>query len=313
MIPKIIHYCWFGGNPKNDLIKKCITSWKTFLPDYEIKEWNETNIGITDNEFMNFCYKEKKWAYVADYARLLALKEYGGIYLDTDMEVIKPFPEQFRTYTFLAGEEVDKQVSCGIIGAVPGCSSISRLIEYYDKLVLLEPIPLLLNDILVEENNLNSEDYFIPGSEVFYPMQYDGTLKSIKNSYTIHHWEGSWKNNADKFYSTFFAERSHLFSKDEKEVLIDIHIYKKITLKNLIALDAICSKKLPHEVFLNLSSKHRRAVKQYIDNNFIDPPQFSFSLFLEAINNPYLKNYSVLFYCKLFLKSIIKLQKNKNG
>lgn len=313
MIPKIIHYCWFGNNPHNDLIKKCIASWKKFLPDYKIMEWNETNIDIKGNAFMNFCYQQNKWAYVADYARLLALKKHGGFYLDTDMEVVKPFPDKFRTYTFLAGEEVDKQVSCGIIGAIPECSTIRQLIEYYDKLVLLEPIPLLLKDILVKENKLDSADYFIPGSEVFYPMQYDGTLKSTENSFTIHHWEASWKKDADTFYANFLEERNHHFTKDEKDTLMEIHIRKKITLKNLLALNKIGSRELPPEIALNISSKHRRMAKQYIDNKFIDPPAFNFSTFREAINNPYLKDYSLLFFGKLIVKSAIHLKKKQHA
>ena len=87
MIPRTIHYCRFGRTPKNDLIQNCIASWQKFFPEFEIIEWNEENINLNNHEFMRICYEERKWAYVADYARLLALKEYGGIYFDTDMEI----------------------------------------------------------------------------------------------------------------------------------------------------------------------------------------------------------------------------------
>lgn len=89
MIPKIIHYCWFGGNPKNQLINKCIESWKKHCPDYEIVEWNENNYK-TDNVYFNQALKAKKWPFAADYARLDIILQHGGIYLDTDVELLKP-------------------------------------------------------------------------------------------------------------------------------------------------------------------------------------------------------------------------------
>lgn len=312
MIPKIIHYCWFGGNAHNELIKKCINSWQKFLPEYKIIEWNESNIDIQNNEFMHFCYQEKKWAYVADYARLIILKEYGGFYLDTDMEVIKPFPESFMKYKFIAGEEVDNQVSCGIIGAIPQNETIARLIEYYDKLILLEPIPVLLNDILIAENKLNDPSYYIPNSEVFYPMKYDGSIGDTKNSFTIHHWEGSWKNEINTFYENFLKNRNNLFNEEEERVLNDLHIKKNITLKMLVKLNAlIINNDIPKEIILNLTNKHCRLVKHYIDNRFIDPAMFNLTIFFESIINPYLKDYPIQFYLKLFIKSALRLKKKK--
>ena len=91
MIPKVIHYCWFGKNPLPDDAKKCIESWKKYCPDYEIIEWNESNYDITKNKYMESAYKEKKWAFVSDYARVDVIYQYGGIYLDTDVEVKKSF------------------------------------------------------------------------------------------------------------------------------------------------------------------------------------------------------------------------------
>ena len=89
MIPKKIHYCWFGRGQKSELILRCIESWKKYCPDYEIIEWNEDNLDISSCDYAREAYEEKKWAFVSDYARLCALKEYGGIYLDTDMQLLK--------------------------------------------------------------------------------------------------------------------------------------------------------------------------------------------------------------------------------
>ena len=90
MIPKKIHYFWIGGNPKPESVLYCIDSWKKYCPDYEIIEWNESNYDFTKNEYMRQAYEAKKWAFVTDYARLDVIYKYGGIYLDTDVELIKP-------------------------------------------------------------------------------------------------------------------------------------------------------------------------------------------------------------------------------
>ena len=88
VIPKIIHYCWFGGNELSELAKKCISSWRKYCPDYEIIEWNESNFDINLCQYVREAYKEKKWAFVSDYARFWILYNFGGIYMDTDVELI---------------------------------------------------------------------------------------------------------------------------------------------------------------------------------------------------------------------------------
>ena len=94
MIPKIIHYCWFGGNPLPESALKCIASWRKFLPDYEIKEWNENNFPIEKCPlYAKQAYQSKKWAFVSDYARFKILYDYGGLYFDTDVELIKPIDD----------------------------------------------------------------------------------------------------------------------------------------------------------------------------------------------------------------------------
>lgn len=98
MIPKKIHYCWFGGNPKSDLILTCIKSWKNFCPDYEIIEWNENNWDINYNQYTREAYQAKKWAFVSDVARLDIVYRYGGLYLDTDVE-LKAFSSKYMQKT----------------------------------------------------------------------------------------------------------------------------------------------------------------------------------------------------------------------
>ena len=89
MIPKVIHYCWFGGNPLPNIAVKCINSWKKYFPDYEIIEWNESNFDLFSCDYCREAYDAKKWAFVSDYARFKILYEHGGVYFDTDVEVIK--------------------------------------------------------------------------------------------------------------------------------------------------------------------------------------------------------------------------------
>lgn len=94
-IPHVIHYCWFGNNPKPKLVTDCISTWKKYFPDWEIKEWNEDNYNVRAIPYIQEAYEAKKWAFVADYARFDILYQYGGIYLDSDVEFIKPLPPQF--------------------------------------------------------------------------------------------------------------------------------------------------------------------------------------------------------------------------
>ena len=104
MIPKIIHYCWFGGNPLPPLALECIASWKKFLPDYEIKEWNEKNFDVNITPYTAEAYLQKKYAFVSDVARLIVIYEQGGIYMDTDVEVIKPLDDLLENKAYMSFE-----------------------------------------------------------------------------------------------------------------------------------------------------------------------------------------------------------------
>ena len=132
MIPKIIHYCWFGRNDKSPLAEKCIDSWEKYCHDYEIKEWNEDNFDINCCQFVKEAYATKKWAFVADYARLYILKEYGGIYMDTDVEVIRPLDDFLVNFAF-AGIEHESNISTALIGSEANNPWITYLLTYYDN------------------------------------------------------------------------------------------------------------------------------------------------------------------------------------
>lgn len=197
MIPKVIHCVWFGGKPFPPLDERCFQTWKTHLPDYEVKIWNEENYSCNEPFFQKLLKKEK-WAFCADYARLDILLKYGGIYLDTDMEVLKPFDSMLHTKCFL-GMESEKFISAGIIGCEMNNSFIKDSLEEVKKSLQVEfiPIPKILTKVY---NNGDYKDVEIYPRDYFYP--YNPFAYSIKNlmyidvterTHAIHHWNYSWK------------------------------------------------------------------------------------------------------------------------
>ncbi len=207
MIPKIVHYCWFGNKEKSNLVKKCIASWKKYLPDYKIKEWNEDNSPANIN-YINNALKNKKFANASNLVRLHALYSEGGIYFDTDIEVIRRFDSFLNDECFL-GFQTDKTyqnwINNAVIGSIPKNQFIKRL---YDSLLhnfdgtesasLSSP---KLTTTVLKKMGLNNYGMQNIGTvkiypkEYFYPYPWDGKFTDDcikKNTYCIHHWEKSW-------------------------------------------------------------------------------------------------------------------------
>ncbi len=135
MIPKIIHYCWFGRNPKPKLAEKCIASWKKHCPDYEIIEWNEDNFDISQNGYFQYCLNNKKYAFLSDLARLYVVRDHGGIYFDTDVELLKS-PDELLSYEAFYGFEDDKYIATGLgFGAEKNHPTICAMIEEYTPII----------------------------------------------------------------------------------------------------------------------------------------------------------------------------------
>ena len=131
MIPKKIHYCWFGGNPKPEIIEKCIASWRKFCPDYEIIEWNESNYDINKSVFMKEAYECKKWGFVPDYARFDIVSEHGGFYLDTDVELLDSL-DSLLEYDAIFAFETARNIACGLgFGSVKNHKSVNQCLETY--------------------------------------------------------------------------------------------------------------------------------------------------------------------------------------
>ena len=131
MIPKKIHYCWFGRNPLPQKAEKCIASWKKYCPDYEITEWNEDNFDFDKSPYLRWCYEHKKWAFLSDLARLIIVYENGGIYFDTDVELIR-CPDELLGYDAFFGFENNEYVATGLgFGAAAGHQTVLAMIEQY--------------------------------------------------------------------------------------------------------------------------------------------------------------------------------------
>lgn len=207
MIPKIIHYCWFGGNPLPEIALKCIESWRKFFPDYEIKEWNENNFDLNCCEYVKEAYHAKKWAFVSDYARFLILYNYGGLYFDTDVEVIKDMSEIVTQGAFMGCEATDKCAPGLGLGVNPGLGLYNEILEDYKKSHFLNKDGTYNYETVVDRTTkILGKHGFRESSEIqevaeikiyppeyFCPMDYTtGKLNVTNNSYSIHWYDASW-------------------------------------------------------------------------------------------------------------------------
>ena len=207
MIPKIIHYCWFGRGEKPELAKKCIASWKKFCPDFEICEWNEDNCDYLAMSFMAEAYAAKKYAFVSDVMRLIVLEQYGGVYFDTDVEVVRSISPLLNDEGFI-GFENDQFVNSGqAMAAVPHQPVVQAMIEEYKKLhfanadgtVNAVGCPHLNSDVLERFGLVrNGREQMVAGIHV-YPADYFNPLDSVtgkltkkENTYSIHWYSMSW-------------------------------------------------------------------------------------------------------------------------
>lgn len=207
-IPKKIHYCWFGKKEKPDIVNKCIKSWKEKLKEYDIIEWNEENFNINSNEFVREAYNCGKFAFVSDYVRVYALYNYGGIYLDTDVEVYKEFSQEILSNESFWGFEEKNFIATSTIGACKGNRLIKQFLDSYNDKSFFKKdgsMDTLTNVAIVSEImknlgvKLDGSYQNIEGIATVYPQEYFSPYdyincysKENKNTYTIHHYYKSW-------------------------------------------------------------------------------------------------------------------------
>lgn len=208
MIPKRIHYFWFGGNEKPAKVKKCIDSWKKYCPDYELMEWNETNFDVHCMPYVEQAYESKKYAFVSDVARIMMVYEHGGIYMDTDVEVIKPLDDLLENKAYMSFEN-DNHVNTGQgFGAEAGNSILKKHIDVYKKAQFIkedgsfdvtpctEYTTALLADmgLTLDGTEQTIDDMKFYTAEYFNPFDsLTGKLNKTKNTYSIHWYTASYE------------------------------------------------------------------------------------------------------------------------
>lgn len=197
MIPKVIHYCWFGHNEKPELVKRCIESWKKYCPDYEIKEWNENNFDVNLCDYTKQAYYEGKWAFVSDVARLWIVYNEGGIYLDTDVELHNTLDELLNYSCWFACDDI-RYINTGLgFGGEKNHQLVGSILkDYYNK--IFDRTICNVHNTKVIESELKT-------------FQRDGKTKIIDNilfigmweygSYAKHHESNSWKSEEERIYA----------------------------------------------------------------------------------------------------------------
>lgn len=247
MIPKIIHYCWFGRGPKSEQAIKCIESWRKFLPDYQLKEWNEDNFDITQNQYVREAYENRKFAFVTDYVRLYALFHEGGVYMDTDVETLGNYDAFLHHHAF-SGFETDGNVPTGMMAAEKGSVWAKELLEQYSDRVFVLPdgsFDMTTNTHVITKYMidkglvLNNTYQDFPGLCTMYPTDYfcpkdhrTGKIRCTKNTVCIHHFAGSWlqhkwyqdlRHSLKVLFVRLFGEKPIVFLAD----VITLRVFKK--------------------------------------------------------------------------------------
>lgn len=209
MIPKKIHYCWFGYGDKPQEVKDCIHSWRKYLPEWQIQEWNEQNYDITKHPYMKEAYEAKKWAYVSDMARLDILYNQGGVYLDVDVEFVKPLPLEYLKYEGFCGFEHTTTVAPGLIfGIEPGHPFLKRVLDSYagehfqvHKNGIYTTINMRITEILKEYGLVKKDEFQNVGGIRVFPSEffcgYDTDVREpaiTDNTICWHHYLGSWSH-----------------------------------------------------------------------------------------------------------------------
>jgi len=232
MIPKNIHYCWFGKGNKPEIAIECIRTWKKYFPDWEIIEWNEDNYGLSGTQYIEDAYKLKKWAFVSDLVRLDVLYKYGGIYLDIDVEFIKPLPDLFLQYHGFCGFEHTSTIAPGLIfGVEKGNKFIKSVLDsyagerfFYNKNGIYKTINTRITEEFLKQGLIKNNTHQIINGFHIYPSEYFcGYNTDIREpeitEKTIcwHHYLGSWSNPSLK-----------MKMQDNLKLIIGVNNYKKL-------------------------------------------------------------------------------------
>lgn len=251
MIPKIIHYCWLSGDPFPKLIDECIKTWKEKLPDYEFILWDTNRFPLENNLWVKQAFETKKYAFAADYIRLHAIYNYGGIYMDTDIEVVKNLDELLRLPYFI-GSEGGGIIEAGVFGAEKGAEWLSDCLNYYDNRPFIKedgsfdtlPLPRIMMKQIQKKHtineltnpNIHDIEYAKGNKELFmFPQDFfcaktqgTGVIIKTENTFTIHHFAMSWVPQKKTFLPNLKRKLMRIFGVKT----IDFFI-KKLHLKKI--------------------------------------------------------------------------------
>lgn len=226
-IPKVIHYCWFGEQPHPPAVVRCMNSWRRLMPDYRIIEWNETNTDLTTNDYVREAYAARKYAFVSDYVRLKVLHDEGGLYMDTDVEVIKSL-DAFLHHESFSGFEDEAHVPTAVMGARAGNGWIGVLLAEYADLHFVLPDGTYDARTNVSRITATTRESFgvamnnsfqdIPGLLTIYPRDRfcpksyaTGVITTTRNTHAIHHFSGSWRHEEHRTFKRFQGRVNRAF------------------------------------------------------------------------------------------------------
>jgi len=245
-IPKTLHFCWFGGNQYPELVKRCIESWSTHCPDYEVIKWDENNFDVNSNIYVKEAHENKKWAFVTDFVRLYALYHHGGVYLDADFEVLRGIDDLLEDNTAFTGYQEQSTIPAAIMGFAPQNVWIKAMLDYYTDRHFVDSagsMDLTTNSKIITrlsqmEFNYSVGDTIInPGNVKLYPDIYFAPYKksiigdniysldnykiNAKITYGVHHGVGSW-------YDQNLVRRMKIVLKGGLRVLLGGQTYSRI-------------------------------------------------------------------------------------
>lgn len=262
-IPRIIHYCWFGHNPLPELAQKCIASWRQYCPDYKIVEWNEDSFDLQYCDYVAEAYECKKFAFVTDVVRLYALATYGGIYMDTDVEVIRPL-DPLLEFHAISGFESEKDVPTGLMASEPNQPFILELLHEYDKMHFrlddgsfdMTTNTTRITAVAIKYGLQLDNSYQTVNGFTFLPSEYlcpkDPTTRKLNvtdNTYCIHHFDGSWQSDARKYKTYLLENKLYKIPKTIANIIAGfLAIYKYYGLSEAIrqSLRKVCNKKIEY-------------------------------------------------------------------
>ncbi len=259
MIPKILHYCWFGKNPKSELAQKCIATWSKYNPDYQIIEWNEENFDVNQHPFVKEAYEQKKWAFVSDFARVKAVYEMGGFYLDTDMEITRSFDDLLQ-HKAICGYEFKGRPFSAFFAAQPEHSFVKEMYAYYleQKEMKIMANTTIFSKLLIEKYGASSGDQYqeLANGVTLFPSHYFSL--DVPKNYVIHHFEGSW---LDAAHQSTYKEMVNLYG----------HLKPIVEMKNgkIVMKDLIYNRKV-YNIDQILEQIPLSYIIQFVKNKFLE-------------------------------------------